>query len=186
MNSWNKAIIQFGKHLFHFHLNTFIEKYPNAFLFSVHHEAKDELVTEVSMLHDPIYYNFSDVIQKEINGLSSQNHSKVLKATNVSENASVLGRRFVLAFKDEGTSNKFWNASFVVKGHKDSMKSPLVHNISDSREHSLNPMFLFPFIFQFRNFLRTLHKLNCRVERCSREKWTSDCVKNIVWKITKF
>ena len=38
------------------------------------------------------------------------------------KNANILGGRFVLAIKDEGTKDEVWKARFVVQGYRDKLK----------------------------------------------------------------
>jgi Reverse transcriptase (RNA-dependent DNA polymerase) len=51
-------------------------------------------------------------------------------------NANVLGGRFILDIKDEGTENEVWKALFVVQGYRDHIKTSLVHDTATSRKHS--------------------------------------------------
>lgn len=62
--------------------------------------------------------------------------------------ATVLDGRLV-AVKDEGTFNKIEEAQFVVQGHRDSIKSSLVHNSTLVHQFSTIIIVSFSVIFQF-------------------------------------
>jgi Reverse transcriptase (RNA-dependent DNA polymerase) len=61
---------------------------------------------------------------------------RVVAKEEVSDNANILGGRFVFAIKDEGTDKEVWKARFVVQGYRDHLKTSLVHDTATSRQHS--------------------------------------------------
>lgn len=71
---------------------------------------------------------------KELEGLFKSGTWKILCSEDVTDNADILGGRFVVQIKDEGTYKKIWKASFLVQGYKDRMKQSLVHDTSVSRQ----------------------------------------------------
>jgi Reverse transcriptase (RNA-dependent DNA polymerase) len=61
---------------------------------------------------------------------------KVVTQDSVSKNANILGGRFVLAIKYEGTRKEVWKARSVVQGYRDHLKKSLVHDTAVSRQQS--------------------------------------------------
>jgi hypothetical protein len=77
---------------------------------------------------------------------------RVVAKEEVSYNASILGGRFVLAIKDEGTDKEVWKARFVVQGYRDHLKASLVHETATSRQHSSRALVGLAAIFGFNLF----------------------------------
>lgn len=102
--------------------------------------------------YDPWAKNFDKAIKNEIEGLIKRKTWKVVCRSEVPEGANVLGWRFVLAIKDEGTGNEIWKARFMVQGHKDFMKNSLVHNLSVDKQHAIKILVEIAAIFGFRLF----------------------------------
>ena len=69
-------------------------------------------LTEVIKSEDPRNKDprFDEVKRKEINGLIERGTWKIVAKDEVPENANVMGGRFVLAIKDEGTDKEVWKA----------------------------------------------------------------------------
>jgi Reverse transcriptase (RNA-dependent DNA polymerase) len=76
----------------------------------------------------------------------------VVAKEEVSDNANILGGRFVIAIKDEGTDKKVWKARFVVKGYRDHLKTSLVHDTATSRQHFSRVLVGLAAIFGFNLF----------------------------------
>jgi len=68
------------------------------------------------------------------------------------EGANIMGGRFVLAIKDEGTDKEVWKARYVVQGYRDKMKTSLVHDSSKARQQSTRLLVGLAAIFDFRLF----------------------------------
>ncbi len=66
-------------------------------------------------------------IAKEITGLLDRGTFKIILRDEVPKGANVVGGRFVLAIKEEGTEDERYRARFVVLGHRDKDKHQLVH-----------------------------------------------------------
>jgi Reverse transcriptase (RNA-dependent DNA polymerase) len=77
---------------------------------------------------------------------------RVVAKEEVSDNANILGGRFVLAIKDEVTDKEVWKARFVVQGYLDHLKTSLVHDIATSRQHSSRALVGFALILVFNLF----------------------------------
>lgn len=54
---------------------------------------------------------------------------------DVHDSANILGGRFVLSFKDEGTDKEIWKDRFVVQVHKEGIKQSLVNDTVVSRQY---------------------------------------------------
>lgn len=67
-------------------------------------------------------------------------------------NSYILGRRFILAVKEEGTQREIWKARFIVQGHKDLAKSSIVHEVSVARQYSTAVLLSLAAIFGFQKF----------------------------------
>lgn len=71
-------------------------------------------LTEVIQEYDRKPQPFRGVIRKEIAGLEKENTRKFIHKSKLSQNANILGTRFDLIIKDEGTPHEIWKARFVV------------------------------------------------------------------------
>jgi len=71
---------------------------------------------------------------------------------NVPKDANILGGRFVLSIKDEGTNKEVWKARYVVQGFRDKMKTSLVHDNATARPHSTRILVGLASSFGFRLF----------------------------------
>jgi hypothetical protein len=101
-------------------------------------------LTEVIHPGDPRACMFSDAKQKGIRGLLDRGTFEIVYKNSVPKKANVLGGRFVLALKDEGTPKEVWKARFVVQGYRDEMKTSLVHDAVTSKQHSSRMMLELP------------------------------------------
>lgn len=88
------------------------------------------MLTEIIQRYDQRYSQFNPALKKEIVGLSLKRTWIIVKKTEVPPNANILEGRFALGMKDAETPGKIREARFVVHGHKDDMKSFLVHSVS--------------------------------------------------------
>eukprot|EP00171_Calliarthron_tuberculosum_P022102 IDg22102t1 len=70
----------------------------------------------------------------------------------MSEDPNILGGRFVLSIKDEGSKREVWKARFVVQDYRNKMKTCPVHDISTARHHSIRMLIGLAAIFGFRLF----------------------------------
>jgi hypothetical protein len=66
--------------------------------------------------------------------------------------ANILGGRFVLALKDEGTAKEFWKARLVVQGYRDKMKTSLVQDAATSKQYCSRLLVGLAATFGFRLF----------------------------------
>lgn len=71
--------------------------------------------------------DFDQAKAKEIVSLLDKGAFRVVLRQDLSEDANVLGGRFVLTIKQKGTENELFKARFVVQGHLDKEKELLVH-----------------------------------------------------------
>jgi hypothetical protein len=90
-------------------------------------------IAEIMKQGDPRAMKFEEAKRKEIQGLIDRGTWKVELKEDVADNANVLGGRFVLAIKDEGTEKEVWKDRFVVHGYRDHLKPSLVHDTATSR-----------------------------------------------------
>ena len=95
---------------------------------------------------------FDKAKQKEINGLIEGGTWKIVAKDEVPENANVMGGRFVLAIKDDGTDKEVWKARFIVQGYRDKLKTSLVHDRSTARQYFVRILIGLAAIFGFRLF----------------------------------
>ena len=109
-------------------------------------------ITEVIEPNDPRAWKFDEPIKKEIEGLIKRKTWKIVCRSEVPDDANILGGRFVLAIKDEGTNREIWKARFIVQGHLDGLKNWLVHNISVIRQHAIKMLVGIAAIFGFQLF----------------------------------
>jgi hypothetical protein len=93
-------------------------------------------ITEIIKPVDPRTEKFDEAKRKEIQGLIDRGTWRVVAKEEVSDNANILGKRFVLAIKDGGTDKEVWKARFVVQGYRHDLKTSLVHDTATSRQHS--------------------------------------------------
>lgn len=56
---------------------------------------------------------------------------------DVPNNANILGGRFVLAIKNEGTTDEVWKARFAVEGYRGNFKTSFVHNFAAVWQYSI-------------------------------------------------
>jgi hypothetical protein len=96
----------------------------------------DILITEIIKPGDPRAAKFDNAKRKEVQGLIDRGTWKVVTKDSVSKDANVLGGRFVLAIKHEGTEKEVWKDRFVVQGYLDHLKTSLVHVTATSQQHS--------------------------------------------------
>ena len=80
---------------------------------------------------------FDETKRKKINGLIKRGTWKIVARNEVPENANVMGGRYVLTIKDEGTNTEVWKARFIVQGYRDKLKTSLVHDTSTARQYSV-------------------------------------------------
>ena len=109
-------------------------------------------MTEVIHPSDPRAEKLKEAKKKEIQGLIDRRTWKIVLKDEVPADANVLGGRFVLAIKDEGTRNEVWKARFVVQGYRDKLKTSLVHNNPNVRPHSVRLLIGLASVFGFRLF----------------------------------
>ena len=111
-------------------------------------------LTEVIKSEDPRSKDprFDKAKRKEINGLIERGTWKIVAKDEVPGNANVMGGRFVLAIKDEGTDKEVWKARFIVQGYRDKLKMSLVHDTSTARQYSVRILIGLAAIFGFRLF----------------------------------
>jgi Reverse transcriptase (RNA-dependent DNA polymerase) len=100
----------------------------------------------------PRVEKFDNAKRKEIQGLIDRGTWKVVTQDSVSNDANILGGRFVLSIKDEGTENEVWKARIVVQGYLDHLKTSLVHDTATSRQHSSRLLVGLAASFGFRLF----------------------------------
>lgn len=60
-------------------------------------------LTEFIQAYDPISQHFREAIQRKTFGLKKKNKPKIISKTNLAANSNILGARFVLTIKIEGT-----------------------------------------------------------------------------------
>ena len=95
---------------------------------------------------------FAEAKTKEIQGLLDRGTFKIVEKAMIPDGANILGGRFVLALKDEGTKQETWNARFFVQGYRDKMKTSLVHDAATSKQYSSRILVGLAAIFGFRLF----------------------------------
>ena len=110
------------------------------------------LMTEVIKNGDPRARLFDDAKAKEIKGLIDRGTWKVVSTHDLPKDANIMGGRFVLAIKNEGTKDEVYKARFVVQGYRDKMKTSLVHDSATSRQVSARILVGLAAIFGFRLF----------------------------------
>ena len=111
-------------------------------------------MTEVILQNDSRLKDerFKAAKQNEIRGLVERGTWKIVMKDEVLKDANIMGGRFVLAIKDQGTSKEVWKARFIVQGYKDKLKTSLVHNSPTSRQYSTRILVGLAAIFGFRLF----------------------------------
>ena len=111
-------------------------------------------LTEVILPGDPRSKDprFAAAKEKEIRGLIERGTWKLVAKDEVPNNANIMGGRFVLAIKDEGTQKEVWKARFIVQGYRDKLKTSLVHDSASSRQFSTRLLVGLAAIFGFRLF----------------------------------
>lgn len=102
------------------------------------------------------YGKFDDEKQKELKVLWDRGKFKFVRKMEVTNNANVLGRIFVLSIKDEGTKREVFKSIFVVQGYRNKMKTPLVHESANARYHYVRLLVGLASIFCFRLFTTDL------------------------------
>jgi hypothetical protein len=109
-------------------------------------------LTEVIKPANPSVRLFTDAKKKEIQGLLERGSFQVVEKSSIPSKDNVLGGRFVLALKHEGTSREVWKARFVVQGYRDQLKKSLEHDTATSKQHSHRLLVGLAAIFGFRLF----------------------------------
>jgi hypothetical protein len=109
-------------------------------------------ITEIITPDNPRTEKFEEATRKEIQGLTDRGIWRVVAKEEVSDNANMLGERFFLAIKDEGTDKEVWQAHFVVQGYCDHLKTSLVHDTATSRQRSSRVQVGLAAIFGFNLF----------------------------------
>jgi hypothetical protein len=109
-------------------------------------------IAEIIKQGDPRAMKFEEAKRKEIQGLIDRGTWKVVLKEDVPDNANILGGRFALAIKDEGTEKEVWKARFVVQGYRDHLKTSLVYYTATSRQHSSRVLIGLAAIFGFQVF----------------------------------
>ena len=109
-------------------------------------------MTEVIKNGDPRAKLFDEAKAKEIKGLIDRGTWKVVSTHDLPQDANIMGGRFVLAIKNEGTKDEVYKARYVVQGYRDKMKTSLVHDSATSRQISTRILVGLAAIFGFRLF----------------------------------
>lgn len=107
-------------------------------------------ITEVIKNGDPRARLFEAAKEKEIKGLIDRGTWKVVSTHDLPRDANIMGGRFVLAIKNEGTKDELYKARFVVQGYRDKMKTSLVHDSATSRQVSTRILVALAAIFGFK------------------------------------
>ena len=94
-------------------------------------------LTEVIHPSDPRAAKFDSAKKKEIEGLIKRGTWKIVLRDEAPKNANILGGSFVLAIIDSYIEKEVWKARYVVQGHKDKLKTSLVHDVSTARQFSV-------------------------------------------------
>lgn len=110
------------------------------------------LLTEVIEPQDERTSLFGPAKEKEISGLIERKTWKVVDKSSLPREPNILGSRFVLAIKDEGTKRETWKARLIVQGYSDRLKNSLVHDIPNVRPRSLRLTLSLSAILKFRIF----------------------------------
>ena len=74
----------------------------------------------------------------------------VLLKSEMPDDSSILGGRFVIAIKEESTGKEIWKARFVVQGYRNKLKNSLVHNTCTTSRHNTRLLVGLVSIFGFR------------------------------------
>ena len=90
--------------------------------------------------------------KKELKGFIEKGTWKLVCKSEVPRNTNILGGRFVLAIKDEGTKDEVWKALFVVQRYRDKLKTSLVQDTATPRQHSTRILIGLAAICGFRLF----------------------------------
>lgn len=106
-------------------------------------------MTEVIAKGNPRENRFDDAKRKKLNALSERGTWDIISKSDVPQNAHILGGRFVLAMKDEGTKNEVWKARFFVQGYRDKLKTTLEHNATTVRQVSIPELIVFSSTLNF-------------------------------------
>jgi hypothetical protein len=109
-------------------------------------------ISEIIKDGDPRIPMFAEAKTKEIQGLLDRGTFEIVEKGMIPDGANILGGRFVLALKDEGTEQEIWKARFVVQGYRDKMKTSLVHDAATSKQYSSRILVGLAAIFGFRLF----------------------------------
>lgn len=85
-------------------------------------------MTEVITKGDPRENCFEDAKRKELTALADRETWDILFKRDVPKNAIILGERFVLEIKTEGTRNKVWEARCFVQRYRGKLETSLEYN----------------------------------------------------------
>ena len=94
-------------------------------------------LTEVIKAYDPQAKerHMRENLKKEIKGLINRVTFQVILKKEIPPNANILTARFVLVIKSKATVEATFKAHYVIGGHKDALKSYLVHGSQKCRLH---------------------------------------------------
>jgi len=109
-------------------------------------------LTEIIEKGDPRQKFFAEPKQIELQGLIDRDTWEIVSRSKIPKGANVMGARFVLTIKDEGTENERWKARLVVQGFNDNMKSCIVHDIPILRHFSVKIIVAVAALMGFRLF----------------------------------
>lgn len=96
---------------------------------------------------DPIFHSAK---RKEIEDLICIGTWKVVYQEEVSEDANVIGGRFVLVIKDAETNNPLYKARFVAQGHLNRDKGSIIHTSNTLQQSSVRVLLAIAALFGFR------------------------------------
>ena len=115
----------------------------------------DICITEVLKAGDPriLLPGIQGARRKEADGLMRRGAFEKVPKASVPGGATVLGARFVDAFKKVGTNNEMPKSRLVGQGHRDRAKPFIVHSASDLRQSSTRLLVSSSAVLGFRLFL---------------------------------
>lgn len=87
--------------------------------------------SEIFLKSDPRYTSKASnhAIDDEIKGILLHNFIAFVNKKKICRKANFVGRRFILAVKQPGTTSERYKARFIVQGHKD--KDLIIHTSSN-------------------------------------------------------
>ena len=102
-------------------------------------------LTEVIDSTNPISKSerFQKAKEQEVQGLNSRGTWEIVKKSDVSTGANILGGRFVLALRNVSTENEQAKARFVAQGFANKEKDFLIHNVMSLRQSSVRVLLSF-------------------------------------------